>query len=156
MSIKARARPVATVVSLMAALACSTAMAGSGAIPSDQDSYPEGVAAIPALVSQCLPCHGPNGQSPYDDWPSLAGQKKTYLIQQLQHFQSGERSHPMMLPVVADLTEADMEVVADYLSAQPPAQPRHTSTTIAAPTAALPCLVCHDCLRPRRGRRTPL
>jgi len=128
---------------LMMALACSTAIAGSGHVPTDQDSYPAGVVAIPAPVGQCLACHGPNGQSTYEDWPSLAGQKKSYLIQQLKDFKSGARSHPMMLPVVSELSEADMEVVSDYLSTQPAPQPSQTSN-VAVPASAPPCLVCHD------------
>lgn len=121
----------------------STAIAGSGYIPYDRYPYPEGVVAIPAMVGQCMACHGPNGQSPYDDWPSLAGQKKPYLLKQLKDFKSGARSHPMMLPVVAILNEADMEVLSAYLSSQPPAQPV-TLPAAAAPASAAPCAVCHD------------
>lgn len=47
----------------------------------------------------------PNGRSEYNDWPSLAGQKEAYLLQQLRAFKSGERSHPMMQPVVDVLND---------------------------------------------------
>ncbi|MCK9506531.1 MAG: cytochrome c4 [Porticoccaceae bacterium] len=134
---------IVTAFLLIVALGCSTSLAGSGHIPTNQDSYPEGVVAIPAQVSQCLACHGPNGQSPYEDWPSLAGQKKSYLLQQLKYFKSGTRNHPMMLPVVSDLSDADMEAVSDYFSSQLPAQPPETST-VTTPASAAPCRVCHD------------
>lgn len=136
--------PGKTALLVLAAAGSSTAFAGSGYIPYDGYPYPESVTPVPAVVGQCMACHGPNAQSPYDDWPSLAGQKKTYLLQQLKDFKSGERSHPMMLPVVASLTEADMQVLSEYLSSQPPAQPAASSEKTAAPAAAAACAVCHD------------
>lgn len=112
---------------------------------SDQDTYPEPIVAIPAVLSQCFACHGPNGRSEYNDWPSLAGQKQAYLLQQLRAFKSGERDHPMMQPVVAVLTDADFVVAADYLSAQPGPVPKTSAyQTTKPPAAAVACIACHD------------
>lgn len=130
---------------LMAALGCAGAMAETAHIPGDHDKYPQGVVAVPAVLSQCFACHGPGGQSAYEDWPSLAGQKQDYLLQQLRDFKSGARKHPMMQPIVANLSEADIKTAAAYFSAQAPAQPRNvTGKAAAAPAAGAACLACHD------------
>jgi len=135
---------------LVAALGCSAAMAGTGHVPTDQDTYPEPIAAIPAVLGQCFACHGPNGRSEYLDWPSLAGQKQSYLLQQLRDFKSGARKHPMMQPVVAVLSDDDLKTAADYLSKRPPPQPQpqpagnKAVTTGKPPVAAVACIACHD------------
>ncbi|WP_298013664.1 c-type cytochrome [uncultured Castellaniella sp.] len=137
-----------TAVLITAALSCSfSAFAGSGYIPSDHDAYPSGVTSIPAVAAQCFACHGPNGQAVYDDWPSLAGQKQAYLLKQLEDFKSGARKHPMMAPIVANLSDADIKTLAAYMSAQAPAQPRPESgagQTAKAPASAAACMACHD------------
>lgn len=137
------------VLFLVSALICTVAAAETGYaptkgyIPTEQDVYPKPIAAIPAVLSQCFACHGPNGHSEYNDWPSLAGQKQSYLLTQLRNFKSGERKHPMMLPVVEVLTDDDFKVAAEYLSMQAPPQPKKAANT-AAPTAAAVCIACHD------------
>ena len=131
-------------LALAAALASPLAQAGSGRIPTDSDKLPAGVVRAPALASQCMACHGATGQSENEDWPSLAGQRQSYLLQQLKDFKSGARQHPMMAPVVAILGDADMKSLADYFSQQAPAQPHHTATSAALPAAGAACIACHD------------
>lgn len=131
-------------LALAAALAGSWAHAGPGRIPTDSDKLPAGVAKAPAVVSQCMPCHGPNGRSEYESWPSLAGQKPSYLLQQLQDFKSGVRQHPMMAPIVSVLSEPDMKTLADFFGKQPPRQPSPTAARGAMPAAGAACIACHD------------
>ena len=127
------------------ATAAFAAHAGDGRIPTDQDKLPKGVAAAPAVAAQCMACHGPGGQSQYDDWPALAGQKQSYLLQQLQDFKSGARKDPMMAPVVVNLSDADMKKLAEHFSKQAPLQPRQPlAANVAAPAAAAACMACHD------------
>lgn len=64
----------------------------------------------------CAACHGMNGISNNDMWPNLAGQKEGYLIKQIKAFKNGERKDPSMAPMVASLTEADIENLAAYYS----------------------------------------
>ncbi len=124
-------------------LGCSVALADTGYvptegyIPTEQDVYPEPITAIPAVLSQCFACHGPNGRSEYNDWPSLAGQKQAYLLQQLQEFKTGTRNHPMMQPVVAVLNDTDFKAAADYLSAQPGPVPDTAAYQAAKPPGKL-------------------
>ena len=127
------------------ATAAFAAHAGDGRIPTDQDKLPKGVPAAPAVAAQCMACHGPGGQSQYDDWPALAGQKQSYLLQQLQDFKSGARKDPMMAPVVVNLSDADMKKLAEHFSKQAPLQPRQPlAANVAAPAAAAACMACHD------------
>ena len=127
------------------ATAAFAAHAGDGRIPTDQDKLPKGVVAAPAVAAQCMACHGPGGQSQYDDWPALAGQKQSYLLQQLQDFKSGARKDPMMAPVVVNLSDTDMKKLAEHFSKQAALQPRQPLTAnVAAPAAAAACMACHD------------
>jgi cytochrome c553 len=142
MSPYALIRPFALTVLISAAFA---AHAGDGRIPTDQDKLPKGVPSAPAVAAQCMACHGPAGQSQYEDWPSLAGQKQSYLLQQLQDFKSGARKDPMMAPVVAQLSDADLKKLAEHFSAQPALQPRQPlAANAAVPAAAAACMACHD------------
>ncbi len=64
----------------------------------------------------CAACHGANGISSNDLWPNLAGQKQGYLIAQLKAFRDGQRNNPMMSPMAAPLSDADIEDLAAYYS----------------------------------------
>lgn len=142
MSPHAIKRPLALA---LLALAAAAAQAGTGRIPTDQDKLPKGVQATPAVAAQCFACHGPAGQSQNEEWPHLAGQKQSYLLQQLKDFKSGTRKHPMMDPIVKLLSDADLKKLADHFSAQPAAKPRHPlAANAAAPASAATCIACHD------------
>ena len=73
-------------------------------------------AAGKAKSAICAACHGAEGVSPNDLWPNLAGQKYGYLVKQLKAFKDGSRSDPMMSPMAAPLTDADVENAAAYFS----------------------------------------
>ena len=64
----------------------------------------------------CSACHGQNGISTNDIWPNLAGQKEGYLAAQLTAFRSGQRTNPMMAPMAAALSDADVANLAAYYS----------------------------------------
>jgi cytochrome c553 len=66
----------------------------------------------------CTSCHGPRGVSKVASYPSLAGQKREYLLAQLRAFKSGERENPMMNAMVASLSDTDMQHLATYFAAQ--------------------------------------
>lgn len=109
-------------------------------VPVQGYPYPEGVQQVPAVVGQCMACHGPMGISQNHDWPNIAGQSKAYLLKQLQDFKSGARPSPFMEPVAVVLTEADFDAAATYFSAQEGAP----TTLQAAPAAAAACMACHN------------
>lgn len=69
------------------------------------------------LVTSCGACHGADGNTPVSQWPKLAGQYSNYTIKQIQDFKKGEqgpRYNPIMYPLVINLTDADIEALAQY------------------------------------------
>lgn len=70
----------------------------------------------PASAATCVACHGPEGRSVNDLWPSLAGQKSQYLIKQLHSFRDGTRVDPLMSPVSKILSDEDIKELATYFS----------------------------------------
>ena len=66
--------------------------------------------------AQCAACHGADGKSPNELWPNLAGQKYAYLVKQMKAFRDGSRSDPMMSPMAAPLSDADIENLAAFYS----------------------------------------
>jgi cytochrome c553 len=68
----------------------------------------------------CAACHGPNGNSTNPEWPRLAGQSAIYIAAQLHMFKSGVRVNPVMAPLVAGLSDQDIDDLAVYFQAQTP------------------------------------
>jgi cytochrome c553 len=66
------------------------------------------------LSLRCGACHGPEGRSFNDHWPNLAGQKKGYLILQLNAFREGRRYDPWMSPMALPLSDQDIEDLAAF------------------------------------------
>jgi len=64
----------------------------------------------------CVACHGPKGISNNDLWPNLAGQKREYMIKQLQDFKAQRRYDPLMSPQAATLSEKDMLDISSYFT----------------------------------------
>ena len=71
-----------------------------------------------AKSATCAACHGPTGVSANPLWPNLAGQKEAYLIKQIKAFRAGERNDPTMAPMVAPLSDQDIENLAAYFASQ--------------------------------------
>ena len=72
----------------------------------------------------CMACHGPSGAGNEPaEFPRLSGQHATYTILQLKIFREGYRPHKdhtrqnsMMNSIAADMTDAEIEAVAHYIS----------------------------------------
>lgn len=69
-------------------------------------------------VVACVSCHGANGKSASGTWPKLAAQHAAYTAKQLRNFKEGTRANPVMMGMVASLTEQDMVNIAAYLVKQ--------------------------------------
>ena len=76
------------------------------------------VAAGKAKAALCASCHGPTGISLSPLWPNLAGQKEQYLVKQIKAFRDGTRQDPMMAPMVAALSDTDIDNLAAYYASQ--------------------------------------
>ncbi|WP_337841669.1 c-type cytochrome [Rheinheimera sp.] len=73
----------------------------------------------------CAACHGPDGNSPTDMYPKIAGQHAGYIFKQLKEFKLGAetggkqgRNNAVMAGMVAALSEQDMKDLAVYYSGQ--------------------------------------
>ncbi len=69
-----------------------------------------------AKAAVCSACHGANGISSNPLWPNLAGQKEQYLIKSIKGFRDGDRKDSSMAPMVANLSDDDIENLAAYFS----------------------------------------
>ena len=67
-------------------------------------------------------CHGIDGNSIAPIWPNLAGQHASYLIRQLEAYQSGERQDPLMTALVSPLSAEDIADLAAYYATLPSIQ----------------------------------
>jgi len=68
--------------------------------------------------AMCASCHGADGNSLVSMYPKLAGQSASYLAKQLADFKSGERNDPVMVGMVAALSEKDMQDLATFFAVQ--------------------------------------
>lgn len=115
-----------------------------------------------ALQSECDSCHGPGGNSPWSDIPTIAGQTPEFISKTLRAFQmwdrpcvkskyrSGDTSRPNtdMCKIAGKLTEEEMTALAGHYSQQAfqPAQ-QEFDPGLAAAGAALHeeyCETCHE------------
>ena len=75
-------------------------------------------AAAPDKVrTLCQNCHGENGVAVLPGAANLSGQQKEYLRAQLRAFRSGSRQDPQMSIVAKTLTDAEIEMLAEWYSA---------------------------------------
>ena len=82
------------------------------------DTVAAGGSTAPSLeaTATCIACHGQNGISLSPTWPTLAGQHEDYLEHALNQYRDGTRTDPVMAPLVAALTDDDVERLAKYYS----------------------------------------
>lgn len=83
----------------------------------------EAADADPQLARSCEGCHGPGGRSSNPAIPSLAAQPRQFIATQLLMYREGNRKNPIMSPLTSKLTNADLNQLAAYFSAQAPAPP---------------------------------
>ena len=68
---------------------------------------------------KCRSCHGKDAMKPLKGYPIIAGQKRSYLITQINDIKSKARSNgksKLMLATVKNLGDDEIGVLADYLS----------------------------------------
>jgi cytochrome c553 len=69
----------------------------------------------------CQACHGADGNGGADPlWPRLAGQNPDYIAKQLKDFKSGARKDPIMIGMVAALSDADMQDLGAFFGSLKP------------------------------------
>lgn len=96
----------------------------------------------------CAACHGADGNSTIPTIPSLAGQPRQFITQSLYMFREGQRKNEQMTPFAAKLSNADLNDLAQYYSAQkltPPTRKPEGDTVARgrAVTEKNNCVACH-------------
>jgi len=112
----------------------------------------------------CALCHNLNGIGRTARFPHLAGQRAAYIRKQLKDFRAGHRTNDngqMISIVEAELSEANIPVVAEYFASLAPPSPK--ADDVAAikiargknlvetgdPDAKIPaCATCHGAVKP--------
>ncbi len=114
-----------------------------GALSAQQPS-PSTVAA----VAVCNACHGPGGNSQIPLTPSIAGQPKLFVENQLVLIREGLRDVPQMKEVVTGMSDETIIALAQHFAAQTPvvkpgaANPEKTRLGTATASERL-CGTCH-------------
>lgn len=71
-------------------------------------------------ATPCTACHGQDGNSQNDLYPSIAGQHFSYLLKQLKAIQNNTRSAPLMAGQLDNMSERDLADLAAYYASQTP------------------------------------
>lgn len=74
-------------------------------------------------VSACQSCHGYNGRGAAPLFPRIGQQKYVYLVNQLKNWRDASRAndpYAMMRQMAKNLTDADIDNVATFLTMAPP------------------------------------
>ncbi|MCA8256889.1 c-type cytochrome [Burkholderia sp. AU31624] len=79
----------------------------------------------PHLTDACVACHGVNGNSLNQSYPSLAGQPARYLKTQLHNFSNETRRNPNMGPLAMTMSDSQIKGLADYFSRATPMENRY-------------------------------
>ena len=111
--------------------------------------------AMQGKVAMCIGCHGIAGyRSSFPELhkvPKISGQSAAYIASALTAYKAGDRKHPTMDGIAANLSEADITDIAAYYAAdgskkQAPAQVKQPSPEVAALLNRVDgqsCVTCH-------------
>jgi len=96
----------------------------------------------------CITCHGAGGNSSNPMYPILAGQPAQFIVTALFEFRERKRKNEQMSPMAAKLSNADLNDLAAYFSAQPAPPPLRQTTgpNLTAGrdlTVKNACIACH-------------
>jgi cytochrome c553 len=100
--------------------------------------------AIKAL--NCAACHGPNGQSPSESMPILAGLWPEYFRKAIEDYAAGRRPSPEMEPYAKQVVLLGVDDIATHFAAQKrePTRARLDAAAVERGRAASQqCAVCH-------------
>ena len=75
--------------------------------------------SIAPRLTQCAACHGADGNSQIKDFPSLAGQPRVFLENQLVMIREGIREIPAMKGTLDGVSDADIAALAKHYASLP-------------------------------------
>lgn len=76
-------------------------------------------AALAEKIQLCSACHGEDGNSKMEKFPSLAGQPAFFILNQLFLMREGVRKVEAMAPIVKDLKDEDLDALSKHFAALP-------------------------------------
>ena len=89
-------------------------------LPAQAQAPAGNVDAAKSKISMCTGCHGIPGYKTVFPHvyqvPMITGQQPVYMVNALQAYKSGARSHPSMRGIAKSLSEQDMADLALYYS----------------------------------------
>jgi len=106
-------------------------------------------ADVSEKLAPCLSCHGADGQAQVENVPSLGAQQPSYSLIQLFMFREKMRVAEPMTEAAKDLTDGDLQQLADALAVLPAPKPPDGAGDPArlekarALTEQNHCNVCH-------------
>lgn len=95
-------------------------------------------------AARCASCHS-STETIHSTVPLLEGQPKAYFISQWRAFRDGKRTAPVMVSLAAELSERDINALAEHYAAMPPpANVRSSGSEVGRGLAdRLRCSSCH-------------
>jgi cytochrome c553 len=107
-----------------------------------------GAQPTPARALACNACHGPNGNSQIKDIPSIAGQPKIFIENQLVLIREGMRDIPQMKGVLENVPDSELTALAIHYEGLPVVKPsanRQINLFTKGETLAkeMRCGICH-------------
>lgn len=102
-------------------MACALALPWLASAAHAQATADADLRAASMLASNCANCHGTLGTA-QGAMPSLAGQPKTYIVEQMRAFRDGKRPATIMHQLAKGYTDQQVELIADFYSRQKPAR----------------------------------
>jgi len=94
---------------------CALLLLWGGTVAHAQDST-----YARSLAATCFTCHGTDGRSVGGIPPSLAGQSKQYLLQQMKALRAGQRPATIMHQQAKGYTDEELELIAGYFAGVTP------------------------------------
>ncbi len=85
------------------------------------------------LASNCFQCHGTNGAGPGFD--NLAGKSARSIFEAMKELQAGKEGEDIMSKHSRGYTDAQLNLLAEWLSLQSPVQQARTSHPSILPTS---------------------
>jgi cytochrome c553 len=95
-------------------------------------------------AARCAACHS-STDTTHSTVPLLEGQPKAYFVAQWRAFRERERTAPVMVGLAAELSEQDVDDLAEYYAARVPPRAAESSGNDAGRALAdrLQCASCH-------------
>jgi cytochrome c553 len=79
----------------------------------------------PTRLGLCAACHGGTGHASMPGVPNLAGQRLDYLRDALKQYRDGRRNVPVMRAAIGPVSDAELDMLAHWYSAQSPQPQAH-------------------------------